>query len=129
MPGLLGVGRELDGVGGAIGPHDLRGHALHGERLVPFVREPGPQHDRLAQLVAVAIHQQRAARRAAEQSPLAHVPHQLREEHLEVGGIDRPQPPEFATAEVEHLAGAVELAGDVQRQLVAKPASGSATRA
>ena len=119
MPRLLGVGRELHGVGAVVGPDDLGGDAFDRERLVAFVGEPAAEHDRFAELVAVAFDQQRAARRAAQEAALADVANQFGVEHFEVRRVERPQPPEFAAADVEHLAGAIKLAGHVDRPLVA----------
>ena len=118
--GPLDFGGELDGFGRAIGPQELGGYAVVGERFVLRVGEAGPHDDRFAQLVTIAFDQQRAARRAAEDAALAHVTNQLRVEHFEVGRVDAAQPPDFAAADVEHLAGAVELAGEIDGPLVGR---------
>ena len=128
--GPIGFGRELHGFAGAIGAQELGGHAVVRERFVLCIGQPGPQHDRFAQLVTIAFDQERTARRAAEDAALADVANQLGVEHFEVGRVDAAQPPHFAAADVEHLAGAVELAGQVNGPLAGMPAAcGSEKRA
>ena len=54
---------------------------------------------------------------------------EFRVEHFEVGRVDAAKTPEFAAADVEDLAGAVELAGEVDRAAGCAPVSGSEKRA
>ena len=127
--GRVGFGGEFDGLGRAIGAEQLGGHAVVGERLVLRIGKAGSHDDGLAELVAIAFDEQRAARGAAEDAALADVANQLRVEHFEIGWVDAAQPPEFAAADVEDLAGAVELAGQVNGTLARAPVSGLEKRA
>ena len=85
------------------------------------VRQPGVDVDGRPEQIRFAIDRQVSAPRAAEQPPLRHVTQELRVKLLEPRaiGIKGPQPPHLAAAEIEHAAGAVELTGHVDRQLLA----------
>ena len=119
--GLVGFGREFDRLARAIGAKKLGGDAVGSvSGLCCGSERRARTTTGFAQFVAIAFDQQCAARGAAKDAALADVANEFRVEDFEIGRVDAAEAPQFAAADVEHLAGAVELAGEVHGPLAAR---------